>query len=53
MYGRNGLVLPKHLEKRIEQIEKGDFKKALDALVTCSTEELRKIYVERDKEPED
>jgi heterodisulfide reductase subunit C len=53
MYGRNGLVLPKHLEKRIEQIKKGDFNKALDALVTCSTEELRKIYVERDKEPED
>jgi heterodisulfide reductase subunit C len=52
MYGRFGMGVPEHLQKRVEQIEKGQFKKALDAMLACSDEELRKKYTEREKEPE-
>ena len=52
MYGRNELGVPQHLHKRVEEIEKGQFKKALDGMQSCSNEELRKKYTEREIEPE-
>lgn len=52
MYGRNGLGVPEHLKKRVEEIDKGQFKKPLDAMISISNDELRKKYTERDIEPE-
>jgi heterodisulfide reductase subunit C len=52
MYGRHGLGVPEHLAKRVQEIENGQFKKALDAMTSCSNEEIRKKYTERVIEPE-
>jgi heterodisulfide reductase subunit C len=52
MYGRHGLGAPEHLAKRVQEIENGKFKKALDAMTSCSNEEIRKKYTERVIEPE-
>lgn len=52
LYGRYGLGIPEHLRKRVEEIEKGKYSKALDKMIAFSNEELRKQYVGRDIEPE-
>ena len=52
MYGRFELGVPEQLSKRVDEIEKGLFKKALDTMISYSNEELRKKYTERDIEPE-
>jgi hypothetical protein len=44
--------VPEHLAKRVQEIENGQFKKALDAMTSCSNEEIRKKYTERVIEPE-
>ncbi|UCD06750.1 MAG: 4Fe-4S dicluster domain-containing protein [candidate division WOR-3 bacterium] len=52
MFGRYGLGVPDHLRKRVKEITEGKFTDEMNKLVSCSTEELRKIYTEREKEPE-
>ena len=52
MFGRYGLGVPNHLRKRVKEITEGKFTDDMNKLVSCSTEELRKIYTEREKEPE-
>jgi len=52
MFGRYGLGVPDHLRKRVKEISEGKFNDEMDKLVSCSTEELRRIYTEREKEPE-
>jgi heterodisulfide reductase subunit C len=52
MFGRYGLGVPDHLRKRVKEITEGKFTDEMDKLISCSTAELRKIYTEREKEPE-
>ncbi len=52
MYGRYGLSMPEHLKKRVEEIEQGKFKEAMDNITSKSREELEKMYAERQREPD-
>ncbi len=52
MFGRYGQGVPGHLRKRVKEITEGKFNEEMDKITSCSTEELRKIYTEREKEPE-
>jgi Fe-S-cluster-containing hydrogenase component 2 len=52
MFGRYGQGVPDHLRKRVKEINEGKFTDEMDKIATCSTEELRTIYTEREKEPE-
>jgi heterodisulfide reductase subunit C len=52
MYGRYGQGAPDHLRKRVKEITEGKFNQDMEKITKCSIEELRKIYTEREKEPE-
>ena len=47
IYGKYYSPIPKHLEKRIEEIKKGKFDKEIERLKKMSIDELKKAYVER------
>jgi heterodisulfide reductase subunit C len=51
LYGRNLAPRSEHLDKRLAEIEKGEFDKELEELEKMSQEELSKLYSERDIEP--
>lgn len=48
------LILPKagHLAKRVEEVESGRYDKALKDLASIETEALKKLYVDREREPD-
>lgn len=50
LYGKYETPSPDHLLKRVKEIAEGAFQKQLDTLTKKSTEELRKLYTERDIE---
>lgn len=41
-----------HLKKRKEEVESGRYEKMLKGLMSMSVEELRKLYMEREREPD-
>ncbi len=47
MYGRYGTLRDKNVEKRIREIEKGEFDKEFDRVMNLSMDELKKVYTEQ------
>jgi ferredoxin len=52
LYGRNLSPRSQHLADRLTEIERGEFKEAIQALRSADKESLKKQYAERDIEPE-
>lgn len=52
LYGRYIAPKAQHLAERVEEVEQGRFDAELAELKRSSTEELKKLYAERDIEPE-
>jgi len=53
IYGRYVLPPSKNLQGRIREIEEGKFGPVLDRLVRLDKEQLKKIYSQREQEPQD
>ena len=53
LYGRHILSLPESLYQRITEIEKGQYRKVLERLTQMDGEELMKLYVLREQEPQE
>ena len=52
LYGRHIAPRAKHVEKVVENIKKGKFDKDLEKLKKMDTETLKKVYNERENEPD-
>jgi len=50
LHGKYETPPPEHLAKRIQEIAEGKYKEEIDKLAEMATEELRKLYTERDIE---
>ena len=53
IYGRHVLSVPGSLYQRINEISRGRYDQTLEKLTRLSTEELKKIYTEREQEPQE
>ncbi len=53
LYGKYIAPQARHLVERVKEVEQGKFDGELTAMKKMSKEELKKIYAERDIEPED
>ena len=53
IYGRHLLSLPESLYRRISDIEKGQYDRVLERLTQVTIEELKKLYTQREQEPQD
>jgi Fe-S oxidoreductase len=53
IYGRHILSIPESLYRRIGEIANGRYDKILEKLTRLSTEELMKVYTEREQEPQE
>ncbi len=53
IYGRHILSVPKSLYRRISEIANGRYDKILERLTRLSTEELTKVYTQREQEPQE
>jgi len=53
LYGKYMMPKAMHLQKRVEEIEKGKFDKEIEKLKKMKIEELKKLYNSRDIEPEE
>ncbi len=53
IYGRNVLPPSKNLQGRIREIKEGKFEPIMDKLVKLDREQLKKIYSQREQEPQD
>jgi len=52
LYGRHIAPRAKHAEKVVKYIEEGRFKKAMDKVKKMSLEDLKKVYSNREMEPD-
>ncbi len=52
IYGKYFSPIPKHLEKRIEEIKNGKYEKDMKKLMKMDLKRLKKLYTERDMEEE-
>jgi succinate dehydrogenase/fumarate reductase-like Fe-S protein len=52
VYGKHLTPSATHLAKRVEEVKSGKYEKKLAALSKLSQEELTKLYVEREREPD-
>ena len=52
IYGKYIQPRAEHLKKRVEEIESGKYSELLNKLVDMSKEELEKLYLEREREPD-
>lgn len=52
IFGRNILPKAAHLAKRVEEVASGKYEKALKELARLDPEEVKKRYVEREREPD-
>ena len=50
LYGRYDGPEPKHLKKRLKEIEEGNFNKVMEEITELSKEEMEKMYAERERE---
>lgn len=52
VYGRYILPGAEHLAKRVEEVKSGKYEKMLKALASMAQEDVQKLYVEREREPD-
>ena len=52
LYGRHILPRAGHLQDAVKRVADGTYDKALKKLMSTGTDELKKIYKEREKEPQ-
>jgi Fe-S oxidoreductase len=52
VYGKRMLPRAAHLEKRVEEVKSGRFEKVLKELSAMGLEEVKEVYVEREREPD-
>lgn len=52
IYGKYIVPKAEHLKKRIEDVKGGKYEKMLKELTTKSVDELKKLYKEREREPD-
>ena len=52
IYGKYMQPRAEHLKKRVGEIKSGKYDKMLDDLMAMDKEELKKLYVEREREPD-
>jgi ferredoxin len=52
LYGRHVAPPARHLEDRVAEVDEGKFDSALDDLIKADEKKLRKLYNERDIEPQ-
>lgn len=52
LYGKYIAKKSKHLEERIKEIEEGKFREEMDRLVRAGPEEWKKLYAQREIEPD-
>ena len=52
LYGKYILPTAEHLKKRVEAVKGGKYVKMLDELTRKSDDELKKLYAEREREPD-
>ncbi|UCE74201.1 MAG: hypothetical protein JSV56_00470, partial [Methanomassiliicoccales archaeon] len=52
LYARHVAPQAQHLEDRVPEISEGTFEKEMDTLVSADEKTLRKIYNEREIEPQ-
>ena len=53
LYGSHILSLPESLYQRVNEIETGRYRKVLERLTQMDGEELMKLYLLRDQEPQE
>jgi len=53
LYGKYILPKAQHLKKRVEEITSGKYDKMLEMLKKMDKKQLEKLYVEREREPDD
>ncbi|TAN62938.1 4Fe-4S dicluster domain-containing protein [bacterium] len=52
VYGKHILPKAEHLKKRVEEIKSGKYEKLLKELEGMKQEDVKKLYVEREREPD-
>ncbi|HHL39303.1 MAG TPA: 4Fe-4S dicluster domain-containing protein [Deltaproteobacteria bacterium] len=52
LYGRYMLPRAEHLKKRVEDVKSGKYEKMLDELRAMKPDDVKKLYVEREREPD-
>jgi len=52
LYGKYILKGAEHLKKRVEEVESGKYEKMLDELGAMEQDAVKKLYVEREREPD-
>ena len=52
VFGRYILPVSGHLAKRVEEVKSGKYEKMLNELLTMKEEDVKKLYVEREREPD-
>ena len=52
LYGKYILPKAEHLKKRVEEVKSGRYERMLEELRDKSVEELKKLYTEREREPD-
>jgi succinate dehydrogenase/fumarate reductase-like Fe-S protein len=52
LYAKHIVPSAEHLAKRVEEIKSGKFEKMLEALSSMKEDEVKKLYVEREREPD-
>jgi heterodisulfide reductase subunit C len=50
--GRYILPAAEHLKKRVEEVKSGKYKKMLERFTKMKSNELKKLYIEREREPD-
>ncbi|MCP3677560.1 MAG: 4Fe-4S ferredoxin, partial [Deltaproteobacteria bacterium] len=52
LYGRYLVPKAEHLKKRVAEVRDEKYSKVLDSLSSLKPDELRKLYVDREREPD-
>ncbi|MEK7772778.1 MAG: 4Fe-4S ferredoxin, partial [Deltaproteobacteria bacterium] len=52
VYGKHILPRAAHLDRRVSEVKGGKYEKALKDLAAMKQEEVKKLYVEREREPD-
>ncbi len=52
VYGRYILPVAEHLAKRVEEVKSGKYEKMFEELAAMSEDEVKKLYIEREREPD-
>jgi Na+-translocating ferredoxin:NAD+ oxidoreductase RnfC subunit len=52
VYGKEILPKAEHLKKRVEEVKSGKYETLLNELAAMDQEDVKKLYVEREREPD-